>query len=186
MHFGDGKGEHTGEEVAVSALSVASVGIGALTMIGGKVIGARSLLEGVVRVGDLLENETARKWAAPVLGAVSIGLVTYYVFELPSTIPRTVGRRIKASLVKEGEERGEKGSFVGAHAARVGRETRKVLRLASWDLKERFRGAMDECGREVHGAEDVERRAVKALDHFHVVEQQTGEVRKSVVLVSAA
>ena len=186
LHFGDGKNELHTEEVAVSALGVVSVGIGALTMVGGKVVGARSLLEGVVRVWDLLENETARRWAAPVLGAVSVGLVGYYVLELPTTIPRTVGRRIKASLAKEGEEKGEEGSFVGAHAARMGRETRQVLRLAAWDVKERFRGAMDECGREVHGAEDKERRAVKAIDFFQKVEQQTGDVRESVVLVSAA
>ncbi|PIL35182.1 transporter [Ganoderma sinense ZZ0214-1] len=186
LHFGDGKNELHAEEVTVSTLGVVSVGIGALTMVGGKVVGARSLLEGVVRVWDLLENETARKWAAPVLGAVSIGLVGYYVLELPTTIPRTVGRRIKTSLAKEGEEKGEESSFVGAHAARVSRETRKVLRLAAWDVKERFRSAMDERGREVHGAEDKERGAVKALDYFHRVEQRTGEVRESVVLVSAA
>ncbi|KAI1786854.1 hypothetical protein LXA43DRAFT_1098803 [Ganoderma leucocontextum] len=186
LHFGDGKSEHHTEEITVSALGLASVGVGALTMVGGQAVGARSLLEGVVRLWDLFENEMARKWAAPVLGAVSIGLVTYYVLELPTTIPRTVGRRIKASLAKEGEEKGEEGSFVGAHAARVSRETRKVLRLASWDVKERFRGAMDERGRAVHGAEDMERRAVKALDYFHGIEQQTGEVRESVVLVSAA
>nr|VWO95596.1 Zn(2)-C6 fungal-type domain-containing protein [Ganoderma boninense] len=186
LHFGDGKNELHAEEVTVSALGVVSVGIGALTMVGGKVVGARSLLEGVVRVWDLLENETARRWAAPVLGAVSIGLVGYYVMELPTTIPRTVGRRIKASLAKEGEEKGEEGSFVGAHASRVSRETRKVLRLAGWDVKERFRVAMDECGREVHDAEDKERGAAKALHYFHKVGQQTGEVRESVVLVSAA
>ncbi|KAI0762012.1 hypothetical protein BD413DRAFT_485191 [Trametes elegans] len=185
VHFGDNKPEES-EDMAVSTLGFASVGLGALTMVGGKTLGARGLFEGVVRVWDLLENETARKWAAPVLGAVTIGLVTYFVLELPSTVPRTVGRRIKAALAKEGEERGEESTFVGAHAARVSRETRKVLRLASWDLKERFRAAMDERGREVQGAEEMERRARKALDWFHEVERRAGDVRESVVLVSAA
>ena len=49
-----------------------------------------------------------------------------------------------------------------------------------------LREAMEERGREVHGAEDKERRAVKAIDFFQKVEQQTGDVRESVVLVSAA
>ena len=185
VHFGEGKGEEA-EDMAVSTLGYASVGLGALTMVGGKVVGARSLFEGVVRVWDLFENESARKWAAPVLGAVTIGLVTYLVLELPSTIPKTVGRRIKASLTKEQEEKGEEGSFVGANASRVSRETRKVLRLASWDLRERFRAAMEERGREVHGAEETERRAKKALDWFNEVENRAGEVRQSVVLVSNA
>ncbi|RDX49848.1 hypothetical protein OH76DRAFT_1403092 [Lentinus brumalis] len=185
VHFGEGKGEES-EDMAVSTLGYASVGLGALTMVGGKVVGARSLFEGVVRLWDLFENESARKWAAPVLGAVTIGLATYLILELPSTIPKTVGRRIKASLAKEAEEKGEEGSFVGANASRVSRETRKVLRLASWDLRERFRAAMEERGREVHGAEETERRAKKALDWFHEVEQRAGEVRQSVVLVNDA
>ncbi|RPD54674.1 hypothetical protein L226DRAFT_535823 [Lentinus tigrinus ALCF2SS1-7] len=185
VHFGESKGDES-EDMAVSTLGYASVGLGALTMVGGKVVGARSLLEGVVRIWDLFENESARKWAAPVLGAVTIGLVTYLVLELPSTIPKTVGRRIKASLAKETEEKGEEGSFVGANSSRVSRETRKVLRLASWDLRERFRAAMEESGREVHGAEEMERQAKKALDWFTEVESRTGEVRETVVLVSSA
>ena len=184
VHFGEARND--GEEVTVSTLGYASVGLGALTMVGGKAVGARSLIEGVVRVCDLFENETARKWAAPVLGAAVIGLTAYVVLELPSTIPRTIGRRIKASLTKESEEKGEDGSFIDGHAARVSRETRKVLRLASWDLKERYRGAMEERGREVHGAEEMEKRAKKALDYFHQLETRSSDVRDSVVIVSAA
>ena len=184
VHFGEARNDS--EEVTVSTLGYASVGLGALTMVGGKAVGARSLIEGVVRVCDLFENETARKWAAPVLGAAVIGLTAYVVLELPSTIPRTIGRRIKASLTKESEEKGEEGSFVDGHAARVSRETRKVLRLGSWDLKERYRGAMEERGREVQGAEEMETRAKKALDYFHQLETRSSDVRDSVVIVSAA
>ncbi|KAI8986264.1 hypothetical protein BD414DRAFT_488164 [Trametes punicea] len=185
VHFGDDKSEHA-EDMAVSTLGYASVGLGALTMVGGKTLGARGLLEGIVRIWDLFENETARKWAAPVLGAITIGLAAYFVIELPSTVPRTVGRRIKASLVKEGEELGEESSFIGAHAARVSRETRKVLRLASWDIKALFRAAMEEHSREVHGAEEMEKRAKRALEWFREVARRASEVRESVVLASAA
>ncbi|KAI0754594.1 hypothetical protein C8Q80DRAFT_1350346 [Daedaleopsis nitida] len=183
VHFGDGKEES--DEATVSTLGYASVGLGALTMVGGKTIGARGIIEGVIRLSHLFENETARKWAAPVIGAVTIGLATYFVLELPSTIPRTVGRRIRASLAKEAEEKGEEGSFVGAHAARISRETRKVLRLASWDVREQFRGALDERGREVHGAEEMERRTLKALENFSVFEQRASEVRDSVMSINS-
>jgi len=185
VQFGDHKTDED-EEASLSALSVASVGLGALTMVGGKTLGARGIIEGVVRVWDLFENETARKWAAPVIGAVTIGLSVYYILELPSTIPRTVGRRIRTTLLKEGEEKGEDGTFVEAHAVRVSRETRKVLRLASWDLKERFRAAMDETGREVQGAEEMERRAKNALEHFLLVQRRTGEVRQLAGLAGSA
>ncbi|PCH40442.1 hypothetical protein WOLCODRAFT_162358 [Wolfiporia cocos MD-104 SS10] len=186
LQFGDKKGDEEVEDAALSALSVASVGLGALTMVGGKALGVRGVIEGAVHLCELFENESARKWALPVFGAATIGLGVYFVLELPSMIPRTVGRRIKAQLVREGEEQGADNAFVEVHAVRVGRETRKVLRLASWDLKERFRAAMEEKGREVRGAEDMERRAKKALDWFKDIERRAGEVRHLVGLASAA
>jgi len=43
---------------------------------------------------------------------------------------------------------------VDGHVERVGQGTRKVLRIASWDLKEKFRVAMEAKGKEVSGAEE--------------------------------
>ncbi|KAI0055449.1 hypothetical protein BV25DRAFT_1790948, partial [Artomyces pyxidatus] len=83
----------------------------------------------------------------------------YFVLELPNTIPRAVGRRIKHSLATptKGQNANQDATFVGVHAARVSRETRKVVRLASWDLKERFRAATEERGKEVSGAQEMEK-----------------------------
>ena len=159
-----------------NALGMASLGLGALTVAGGKAFGARGLVEGIVRISNLMENDNVRKWAAPVLGAFTIGLTLYFIIELPSSIPRNVGRRIKAGLVacEEGEE---ELKFVNVHTARVGREARKVLRLASWDLRERFRGAMEERGREVKSNEEIECRAINALKFFDDVVERAGEVQ---------
>lgn len=177
VHFGGDK-EHSSEDEdsTPSALSIISVGAGALTMVGGQAIGARSLIEGVVRLSDLVANETARKWAAPVLGAVTIGLTAYFILELPNSIPRTVGRRVKASLDKDKEHQ-EEETFVNVNAGRISKETRKVLRLASWDLRERFRGAMEERGKEVKGAEEMEKKSQRAKEWFGDIGKRTGEIR---------
>lgn len=172
LHFGDGKMD---ESTTPSALGVVSVGVGALTMVGGQALGMRAVLEGIVRVSDLLGNETARKWAAPVIGAVAIGSVAYLVLELPSSIPRTVGRRVKASVLAQGDERDV--HFVDAHAGRVSRETRKVLRLASWDLRGKFRGAMEERSKEVKGAEEMEKSSLRAKEWFGDVVEKAGVIR---------
>ena len=167
-------------DAAAGALSIASLGLGALTLASGKAVGLRGAFEGLVRITDLFGNETARKWAAPVLGAFTIGLTVYFVLELPNSIPKNVGRRMKASLVRgeEGEE--EELKFVNAHCTRVGRETRKVLRLASWDLRERFRGAMEDRQREVKGKEEMERKAVGALEFFDNVANRVAGVSQVV------
>jgi mitofusin 2 len=157
-------------DAAAGALSLASLGLGALTLASGKAVGLRGAFEGLVRITDLFGNETARKWAVPVLGAFTVGLTVYFVYELPNSIPKNVGRRMKASLLRgtteDGEVVTEELKFVGTHCTRVSRETRKVLRLASWDLRERFRGAMDERQKEVKGNEEKERQAVKAAEFF--------------------
>jgi len=114
-----------------------------------------------------LGNETAKKWAAPVVGAATIGLTAYLIFERPSSIPRMVGRRVKASVLSHASERDV--HFVDAHAERVSRETREVLRLASWDLRGRFRAAMGESSKEVKGAEEMEKKAVRAKEWFGIV-----------------
>lgn len=189
LHFGDSKelledGDDAVSTSIPSALSVMSVGVGALTMVGGQAIGVRGLIEGVIRVTDLIGNETTRKWAAPVLGAFTIGLTAYLILELPSSIPRTVGRRVRASVVRRDGPDGV--LYVDAHAARISRETRKVLRLASWDLRERFRGAMEERCKEVKGAEETEKRAKRAKEWFGDVGRRTGEIRANAKLGEAA
>jgi mitofusin len=137
-----------------------------------------------MRIADLFGNEGTRKWAAPVIGAITIGVTAYFVLELPSTIPKTIGRRIKVALVKADMHTSEDETFTNAHSIRVSRETRKVLRLASWDLRERFRAAMEERGKEVKGAEEMEKKARKAMEYFHGVGKQSGDIRENAGLVS--
>lgn len=185
VHFGNRGNEKDGEELLLlpslpSAISVVSMGLGALTMVGGQTVGARGLIQGMLRVVDLAGNEMTRKWIAPVIGAFTIGVTAYIILELPSSIPRTVGRRVRASVMqKENDEE----SYVDAHATRVARETRKVLRLASWDLRERFRGAMDGRTREVKGAEETKIKALRAKEWFGDVRRRTGEIRVNANLV---
>ncbi|GLB38178.1 putative TRAFAC class dynamin-like GTPase superfamily, dynamin Fzo YdjA family protein [Lyophyllum shimeji] len=186
LHFGDGSKDDVDDEklsVVPSALSLLSIGVGTLTMVGGQAVGARGLIEGILRITDLVGNESTRKWAAPVLGAFTIGLTAYLILELPSSIPRTVGRRVRASVVRKD---GEGETFVDVHVGRVSKETRKVLRLASWDLRERFRGAMEERSREVKGAEEMERKALRAKEWFGDVGRRTGEIRVEANLANEA
>ena len=177
VHFSD---KIDDESSTPTALGLVSVGVGALTMVGGQAIGARGIIEGIIRVTDLFGNKTSRTWGLPVLGACTLGLVTYFILELPVAIPRTVGRRIKTSIITRSGER--EVNFVDAHASRVSRETRKVLRLASWDLRERFRNAMEESSKEVKGAEEMERRSLRAKEWFSNVGEKTVGIRETAKL----
>ncbi len=174
VHFADGK-ESEEKSSTPTAIGIVSIGVGAITMMGSQAIGLRGFVEGIVRITDLLGNETVQKWAAPVLGATTIGLTAYLILDLPQSIPRTVGRRVRASVLSQFGE--QEVHFVDAHASRVSRETRKVLRMASWDLKERYRNATEVRTREVKGAEEKETRAFKAKEWFSDVGRRTRKIR---------
>ncbi|THU97592.1 transmembrane GTPase fzo1 [Dendrothele bispora CBS 962.96] len=176
------------EDAPLTALGLMSVGLGTLTMVGGQTLGAKGLIEGVIRVSDLWGNDTARKWIAPVLGAVTLGGIVYLILELPNSVPRTVGRRVRAQILSShgsnggggGEE--EEEGFVEAHVVRIGKETRKVLRLASWDLKSRFNNALEERAGEVRSREEMEKKAGNAHRYFGGVSEKTREIRGMLVV----
>lgn len=56
---------------AGSAVSVLSLGVGAVTMFGTRVVGVKSVIEAVTSLFELLGSRAARKWAAPVAGVLS-------------------------------------------------------------------------------------------------------------------
>ena len=89
VYFGDGgvsKDIEAEDELQAMALSVISVGVGTLTIVGGKTLGTQGIMEGIFHIMDLLGHETAHKWAMPVIGAFTIGLTAYLILELPNPI----------------------------------------------------------------------------------------------------
>lgn len=59
-----------------------------------------------------------------------------------------------------------------------------MLRLAPWDLKERFRVAMEERSLQVKGAEEMERRAVRVKEWFATVMHRSADNREQTDLVT--
>ncbi|CAE6458478.1 unnamed protein product [Rhizoctonia solani] len=153
-------------EDSATAISVASLGLGAATVVGTKTFGLRSIVQAI----DLLGNKSVRAWAAPVLVLAVAGGVSWLIIDLPYSIPRTVGRRI-ATQLQQGSTQllltsTPTPTFIDGHASRVGRETRKVLRLAMWDVRERYRAAGEETGRTVKEAEQRQKHATVAWEFF--------------------
>lgn len=173
VHCSGGKEIEDEESSGFSALSIASYSAGALTMVGGPAIGIRGLIGGIVSVTNLFENETTRKWIMPVFGVVTVGLTAYLILELPNSIPRTVGRRIRASVVRS--DGGMHEAYVEFHTGRVSKEVRKVLRLATWDVRQTFSSVMDDREQVVRVSEAIERTALGAKEGFlEVVKRTTG------------
>jgi mitofusin len=187
-----------------TALSVFSLGLGALTMVGGQAIGARGLIEAILRLGDLFSSESSKKWVAPVLCVTTLGLGVYLVFELPSTIPRTVGRRVRLQVLRAhrlqyqqtttpttyvgGVQLSQRSlayshpGFVEGHGERVGKETRKVLKLKAFDIKKRYLAALEERQKEVRVGEELETKAQSAMRWFEGVGKRVEVIKGEIKL----
>lgn len=97
--------------------------------------------------------------------SLAVGLVVYVIVDLPRAIPRNIGRKLALALSPASSEpAGQPVTFASAHSDRIAREVRKVLRLAGWDLRERFRAALDKSAAERKEVEGVVARAEDALE----------------------
>ncbi|GAA5973790.1 hypothetical protein JCM21900_001386 [Sporobolomyces salmonicolor] len=163
-----GKQHKAIEDDVVEKGTLVGLGLGSLGMVGSRVIGIKGTMESLSKIVEMLGSKTARKWAGPVIGVLTVGLVVYVIVDLPRAIPRNIGRKLQLSLSSPADASSSSSStppitFSTAHSDRIARETRKVLRLAGWDLRERFRAALDQSAAERKDVEGVVARAEGAL-----------------------
>jgi mitofusin len=166
---------HMGE---ISGVGAASLAVGAFTL-GGKALGINALIDGIVRVSDLATSPLTRRWIGPAIGILAVGAVGYIIYDLPQSIPRNVGRSIQSTLSTSTGQGGDNEAipFTDYHAQRMGKESRKVLRLIAWDTRERFNGAVNQRRELVRESEKVEKAAREALEFFAGVETRVEEIR---------
>ncbi|PWN40860.1 hypothetical protein IE81DRAFT_304554 [Ceraceosorus guamensis] len=197
------------EKENAAAAGGLTLSLGAVTLLGGKTLGAKTLIDSVLKFTSLASNGTVRKWTAPVFAVVGSVLVVWYIRDLPNSIPRNAGRSIAhelqhapiastrpstsglsttvsshasananaAATTKEGP------TFVEFQTNRTARETRRVLRLVSWEVHEMFRVHLSEVRARVEKEENRLKSAKGAQNEFESmlqkvagIEQRTREV----------
>ena len=169
----------------VSGLGAVSVAFGAFSMLNGKSFGIRSVIESMIRLSDFASSPAVRRWAGPIIGAFTLGLTAYIVYDLPRSVPRNVGRHLQASLLVSSGLQDDMAvaSFPDAVSSRIGREVRKVMRLGAWEIRELHRAAVDSRAQVVKENEEAERKANAALDHFQSIDRRVQEIRDAVAEV---
>lgn len=165
----DTKKDHDDE---LSLVSSVSLGVGAMTLLGGKAFGAKSAIDAFVRVADLAGNPTARRWALPVFVVVSTGMIAWTILELPHTVVNNVGRDLAKELRGTSDKKQITSfdnkapaiiyTFTEIQSMRISRDSRKVVRLASFDVLDRFRMAIAAKKQEVADQEEKEKKAQMA------------------------
>lgn len=180
----DSKKEHDED---MSLVSTMSLGLGAMTLLGGKAFGAKTAVDVFVRVGDIVGNASARKWALPLFVVASTGMVAWAIIDLPNSIPRNVGRDLAKELrrsdqTKEGVSSSSVTTitytFTEIQARRISRDSRKVVRLAGIDVLDRFRMAVTARKQEVAEQEEKEKTAHMAMTWLERTRQRASEIQQ--------
>lgn len=165
------KKDHSESQALVPSVTM---GLGALSLLGSQALNLKALTDLVVRVTDLLATPAVRRWVGPALLLAGAGALAWVVLDLPRTVPRNIGRHLHEDLVAgrgvvqvSGHSaallRHSSNVFATMHSMRTTREVRKVLRLASWDLQEKFRVAVSQRRADVARAEAQEKLASSAI-----------------------
>jgi len=165
----------------MTGLGAASLAVGAFTL-SGKALGINTLIDGIVRISDLASNPMARKWAGPVIGAITLGTVAYIIYDLPQSIPRNVGRSIQTTLLTSSGQSGDNEliPFAEYQSQRMGKESRKVMRLLAWDTRERFNGAVNSRRELVKESERIEKAAKESVEFHDAVQTRVGVIRETI------
>lgn len=166
----------------VSGFGAASLALGAYSMINGKTVGVRSLIESAIRLCDFASSPVARKWAGPVVGALALGSVAYVVYELPRSVPRNVGRHLQETLSVSSGMGGDADlvPFSDAVSGRVSKEVRNVMRAITRDLQDLYGKAVETRAQVVKQSEEAEKKASAALGHFTAIDKKVQDIRDTV------
>lgn len=105
-----------------------------------------------------------------------IGLAVYIVVDIPRAITANIGRKIQFSLESQSEPTG----YADVEADRISKESRKVLRLASWELREQFRKAFEKSQQECASVEDQRVKSQHALEWLENFVQQLDQQKTQV------
>lgn len=126
------------EDSSPKTLELASMN-NALTVLsivgGGRMILSSGFVRNIIDAVEILNTDTAKKLAIPVL----VGLSALGVYKAVNDMPQTISRNISRKVAREVQELG----YVGNNSKRLAKRTRRVLREPAETVREAFQREMD-------------------------------------------
>lgn len=137
---------------------VGSLGFGTLTLFGTGVTGGRAFVEALVKLSEIAGSKGFRKWTGTAVAIMSVGFGIYLILDIPRAIPRNIGKKLErelnemicqGSLSHNGNQKNELATewqevkWIDYEIDRLTKETRKVVRLTGFELREKFRASFE-------------------------------------------
>ncbi|KAA1066215.1 mitofusin [Puccinia graminis f. sp. tritici] len=155
---------------------VGSLGLGTLTLFGTGVSSGRVFVDALVKLSELAGTKGFRKWTGTIVAVISVGFGVYLIMDIPRAIPRNIGKKLERELnemihsssissIQRGVRKGEVAGVSDEHPElreirwmdyeldRMAKETRKVVRLTGFDLREKFRSCFEKISAQTSQAQ---------------------------------
>jgi len=153
-------------------LGIMSLSVGAFTMVGGKLLGYKSLVSSFWSVGSYMGFNNMKKIVLPVLSVAGLGVLVYLVTDMRYAVERKVAKKIRKQIKEMG--------YIDHHSYRIARASRKVLRFSGWDLANRFQKAIETREKQREEQKQSAETSQAALNYFTNLLAKTSELAKSV------
>lgn len=156
--------------------SILSMSLGAVTMVGGRVMGVQNVVSSIWNVSNVVGVNTVRRWMVPAMSVAGVGLVVYVVSDMRHAVERKLSRKFKAAVKESNHNEGQ--------SYRVARASRKTLRIEGWELQNQIQKAVDD--KEKMRSEMVQKAQLseEAMKYFSGVLSQASEMRSKVESVN--
>lgn len=156
-------------------LSGAALSLGAATMVGGRMLGFKDAVSSIWSVSSLVESPSVRRWAAPVVGAASVGLFVYVVSDMRYAVERKLIKKVKNAARETG--------YIDASSAKVARESRKILRVEGWEIQNRIQKAIEDKEQKRQDTETLALSSKETAQFFASIFEKSGLLLEKVKMV---
>ncbi|KAI8329474.1 hypothetical protein BC941DRAFT_518734 [Chlamydoabsidia padenii] len=139
-------------------LSGCALSMGAVAMVGGRVMGFKDAVSSLWNVSSIVGSNNMRRLALPMVGVVSAGLLVYMVADMRNAVERKLVRKFKQAIQDTG--------YIQAQSHRLGRDARKVLRVEGWEIQSRLQKAIEAKEQRRNELENVIQTSQESMVYF--------------------
>ncbi|RCH82536.1 mitofusin, partial [Rhizopus azygosporus] len=156
-------------------LSSAALLSGAATVVGGRMLGFKDAVSSICSVSNMVNSPNMRRWIAPVVGIASVGFIVYVVSDMRHAVERKLVKKFKNAARELG--------YIEVQSARIGRESRKVLRVEGWEIQNRIQRAIEEKEQKRHETEEFAQTSRETAEFFSSILEKSSSLLEKVKMV---
>lgn len=149
-----------------------SMSLTVATVAGSQLFGVSSWFDRIWKAANILGVRNTRKLIFPILALAVVAGGAFVVSDVPNAIPRKLAKKLKRELAEM--------DYVHINSERISKESRKVLKFPSEDLRSGFQRRIERQGRSLEEKKAVKKESEVALKYFGNIVRDARESRKGV------